>query len=248
MAKGKKRTSYKDTSGAVFKAAEKTGKFIEAESKGRPKGELDYYDCPFSTDVELEDFSKEFLIKQMRIWQMWYRSMALCWWAKVGEKFGKEAANELLPEVWDGLGQGMPMYLPLLGPNYKSAEDIKTVREGMKMANLPIDGGVDKTLFEGAVKWENDNLCTVTMAHCAMMEYFEALGEMKTVEWLCQVACPRGTEAYVVNPNIKVTGIKVPPRKKSDDPKDPWCIWEYRMMDKPQPRGKGRRREVGQNR
>ena len=243
-----KKTSYEDTSGAIFTAAEKTGKFVREESKGRPLGELDYYDCPFSTEVELEDFSKDFLIRQMRIWQLWYRSMALIWWAKVGEKFGTDAANEMLPEVWDELGQGMAMYAPLLGPNYKSAEDIKTLEDGIKMANVPIDGGVDKTLFEGTVKWENKDLLYVTMTHCAMLEYFETIGEFKTAEWLCQVACPRGTEAYVVNPNIRVTGIKVPPRKESDGPNEPWCIWEYRMMDEPQPRGKGRKREVGQNR
>ena len=64
------------------------------------------------------------------------------------------------------------MFTPCLGPNCKSAEDIKAVKDGIKIANLPPDGGVHKTLFEGTVKWENEKLLYVTMTHYAMLEYF----------------------------------------------------------------------------
>lgn len=247
MAK-EKRIVYTDSRGEVFTAAEEKGIWREEESKGRPEKELDYYDCPFSTDIELEDFSKEFLVKLMRIWTNWYIGMALMWWAKVGEKFGQEAANELLPEVWENLAkQGMPAYLPLLGGDYKSVDDLKTVKECLHLGHLPPDGGIDKLLWRGTVRWETDNHCVATVTHCVLLEYFESIGATDTIKWLCQVAEVRGAEAYFVHPNIKVTGLKVPPRKKSADPNEPCCIWEYRMMDTPQPRGEGRR-EVGPNR
>jgi hypothetical protein len=130
MAKKEEKIEYKDSRGELFQATTKKGVWDEAESKGRPLKELDYYNCPFSTDLELEDFSKEFLIKLMRTWEQWYISMALLWWAAIGEKCGQEAANELLPEVWEKLAQqGMPMYVPLLGPKYKTVDDLKTLKD-----------------------------------------------------------------------------------------------------------------------
>ena len=53
------------------------GVFQRELSKGRPDKELDYYDCPFSTEMKWEDFSKEFLIKLLGMWQDWNMAQAL---------------------------------------------------------------------------------------------------------------------------------------------------------------------------
>ena len=45
------------------------------------------------------------------------------------------------------------------------------------------------------------------VAQGAVLESLKAMGATDTVKWICKVACPRGTEAYVFNPNMKVTGI-----------------------------------------
>jgi hypothetical protein len=217
------------------------------ESKGKPAKELDYYDCPYSNDLEYEDFSKEFLIKLLRAGQKWYLSMALIWWAEVSKKIGQKEANELLPEVWETLAKScMPLYYPLLGPNYKTADDFKTLEECMKAAHLPPDGGVDKGEWRGTLIWEDANHAVATVYYCYLLEYFESIGAEDTICALCQVAEPRGAEAYFTHPNIKVTGIKVPPRKNPGGPFDdinPCCIWDYRLTDKPQPRGVDRERE-----
>jgi len=170
--------------------------------------------------------------------------MAICWWFKVGEKIGRKEANELLPEVWESLANStMPMYVPLLGPEFKSVDDLKTVKECLKAGHLPPDGGIDKWLFKGHVEWEDDNLCVATVTHCVLLQYFETIDATDTICELCHVAEPRGAEAYFIHPNIKVTGLKVPPKKNPGDPNEPCCIWEYRMMDTPQPRGVGRRED-----
>ena len=208
------------------------------KSKGRPDKELDYYDCPFSTELRWEDFSKEFLIKLLGMWQDWNMAQAFTWIAEVGKRFGTKAADELMPVVWESLAQStMHKFVPLLGPNYKTVDDIKTMEDGIKMGQIPPDGGLDRSLFAGDVEWPSPEVCIVTVKHCVLLELFEATNQLESCLQLCHVAEPRGAEAYFVNPNIRVTGIKIPPRKS---PNDPCCTWEYRMCDTPQPRGPGR--------
>ncbi len=214
------------------------GVFQRELSKGRPDKELDYYDCPFSTEMKWEDFSKEFLIKVLGMWQDWNMAQALTWISEVGKRFGTRAADELMPAVWEELAKSsMPMFVPLLGPNYKTVDDIKTMEDGIKMGQLPPDGGLDRNLFAGNVEWQSPEVCITTVTHCVLLELFEATNQVESCLQLCHVAEPRGAEAYFVNPNIRVTGIKLPPRKSQNDP---CCIWEYRMTDTPQPRGPGR--------
>jgi hypothetical protein len=245
MAKGKKVTAYADTRGVVNKGIEAKGVDWKTSS-GRPTHEMDYFDCPFTLDIELEDFSKEFLIKLMHIWTKWYMTMPMLWWEKVREKFGQEPANEMMVDCWEELAQrGMQWYVPLLGPKYKTIEDIKTLQDATKLALLPPDGGLERTLFKATMEWENENHAVATIDHCVLLEKFEAEGATDGIEAICQHSEVRGTEAYFTNPCTRVTGVKVPPRKnlKPGDPVN--CIWDYRMCDKPQPRGKDRR-EVGQ--
>jgi hypothetical protein len=217
----------------------KTGWAWQPEkSKGRPDKELDYYDCPFSTELKWEDFSKEFLIKLLGIWQDWNMTQAFTWISEVGKRFGTRAADELMPAVWENLAKSsMHMFVPLLGPNYKTVDDIKTMEDGIKIGQLPPDGGLDRVLFKGTVEWRSPKVCITTVTHCVLLEAFEATNQVESCLQLCHVAEPRGAEAYFVHPNIRVTGIKLPPRKS---PNDPCCVWEYRMTDKPQPRGPGR--------
>lgn len=214
-------------------------------SRGRPTKEMDYFDCPFSTDVQYEDFSKEFLIKLLRIWIKWFTEMPLLWREKVTAKFGEEIANDMMIECWEELAQrGMEWYVPLFGPNYKTMNDIKTLNDCAKLALLTPDGGMERKYFTPEVEWENENHAVATVNHCVLLEYFESIGAVDAIEALCQRSEVRGTEAYFGNPCVRVTGVKIPPRK-NPRPGDPCCIWDYKMLDKPQPRGKGRK-EVGQ--
>ena len=245
-AKSKKKVAvYKDTRGVTWKGVEAKGVDWKTSS-GRPTYEMDYFDCPFSLDLELEDFSKEFLIKLMHIWEKWYMTMPMLWWAKVRERFGPEPANEIMVDCWEELAQkGMEWYVPLLGPDYKSLDDIKTLNDCAKLALLPPDGGMERTLFTARMEWENENHAQAVIDHCVILELFESMGAIDGIEAICQHSEVRGTEAYFSNPCSRVTGVKVPPRKNAS-PDDPvCCIWDYKMCDTPQPRGK-HRKEVGQ--
>jgi len=231
---------YKSKGDPKYK--EKNGIFLREESRGRPKGEMDYFDCPFSNDVDFEDFSREFLVKLLKLWMDWYISMAMIWWVKVGEIVGKKEADKLLPEVWEAAAKGgMEPFIQMLGPNYKTVDDIKTLEDGLKASLLVPDGALNKNLWDGHTIWKGQDRVLTCVTHCVLMEFFEAIDSVESCEELCQVAEPRGAEAYFIHPNVRVRALKMPPRKSPDEP---FCVWEYRMMDKPQPRGKGRREKV----
>lgn len=202
------------------------------KSKGRPEKELDYYDCPFSIDIELEDFSKEFLIKLMKIWRSWYMDMNLIWYALVEQELGTEKTGKIMIDVWlKTTAADMEKYIPLLGPNYKSKDDLKTIEDSIKMGVLPPDGTIDKTLFAGSFDWENDKHAKSVIHHCVMLETFEALDNLAPLKQLCKVQEPVCSEAYFMNPKVKMLEIKTnttSPRKSKDEP---CCIWEFKLVD-----------------
>ena len=221
------------------KYKEKNGIFLQEESRGRPKEEMEYFDCPFSNDVDFEDFSKDFLVKLLKLWMDWYISMAMIWWIKVGEIIGKKEADKLLPEVWEAAAEGgMEPFIQMLGPSYKTRDDIKTLEEGLKASLLVPDGALNKNLWDGHTIWKGPGHVLTCVTHCVLMEFFEGIDSVESCEELCQVAEVRGAEAYFIHPNVRVTALKMPPRKHPDEP---FCVWEYKMMDEPQPRGPGRR-------
>lgn len=208
------------------------------KGRGRPEKELDYYDVPFSTDIELEDFSKEFLCKIARIWAKWYMGLALFYNQEVEARLGVKAASEIMLNVWLNLAkEQMHEYIPLLGPDYKTEDDLKTLQDCMKMSILPPDGIMNKGLFDGTLEWKDDKTCVTVCTTCALLESFEAMDKLEQLKWLCNVQEPAGSEAYMINPKIKITQLKLPPRK---DPSEPCCIMEFKMTDEIQSRDPGR--------
>jgi hypothetical protein len=197
--------------------------------KGRPAEELDYFDCPFSTEVRLEDFSKEFLIKLMTIWQEWYMTMNMVWHAHMQENLGTEKAGRIMIDVWLKTTEAkMDKYIPLLGKDYKTRDDMKTIEDGVKIGILPPDGTLQSTVWDGTLEWEDDEHARAVVHHCVMLETFEAMDNLEPLKILCNIQEPVCSEAYFINPRMKMLPIKLPPRKSKDEP---CCIWEFKMMD-----------------
>ena len=199
------------------------------KSKGRPEKELDYYDCPFSIDVELEDFSKEWLIKLMKLWRSWYMTMNLVWYVLVEEKLGTQVAGRIMIDVWLKTTEAeMEKFIPMIGKDYKTKDDLKTIEDSIKIAVLPPDGTIDKTLFAGSFDWEDDENANSVIHHCAMREFFEAMDNEAPMKQLCTIQEPVCSEAYFINPRVKMLEVKTGPRKSKDEP---CCIWDFKLMD-----------------
>jgi hypothetical protein len=55
--------------------------------------EMNDYSGPFRPNLKWEDFSKDFLIKLMKVWQYAWLEMAGQWHTAVHKRFGPEAAT-----------------------------------------------------------------------------------------------------------------------------------------------------------
>ncbi len=181
--------------------------------------ELEDYSCPFKPDLNLEDFSKDFLLKLITGWQFAWLRMADAWYETISQRFGPEAANECNLEAWTKVGQRVNPRLAKLA-NIK----LNTVLDSLKLLQLPLDNNIGP-LYPVEYEIKNPNHVIMTILQCRSLLYFE-----RDAPHLIEPTCYRLEEqvmkAYLVNPRIKVTPLKLPPRKSRDEAA---CIWEFKI-------------------
>ena len=169
------------------------------------------YSGPYKHDLRFEDFTKDFLIELMHSWQKAYLRLSAIWYQAVMEKFGMEAADSCNMEVWSTVGKKVVPKFAKIGnvqPN--------TVLDALKMVQLAPDSHVGSELFAGELDIKSENHIITTTTKCAVLEFFEKAAPER-IEYFCHKLEPRVMEAYFNNPKIKVTPIKMPPRKSPDE-------------------------------
>ena len=119
--------------------------------------ELNDYSGPFKPDLTFEEFSKEFLLKLMRVWQYAWLHMAAAWFDLFKERFGSEVVCVLDRAAWVRVGERV-------NPRYAKIANIQlnTVLDSMKCLQLPLDnttGGIFPVEFD--IKNENDVVVTI---------------------------------------------------------------------------------------
>ena len=94
--------------------------------------EMDDYSSPFKPDLKWDDFSKDFLIKLMKVWQYAWLEMAAQWYNAVEKRFGPEAANECHYDSWVNVAKRV-------NPRYAKIANIElnTVLDSLKAMQLP---------------------------------------------------------------------------------------------------------------
>ena len=184
-------------------------------------GEMSDYSGPFKPDLTLEDFSKDFLLKLANVWQYAWLHMTEAWCEAVRKRFGAQVADECELEAWLSIGERV-------NPRYAKVANIQlnTVEDCLKCPQLPLDNWAGG-LFPAEFDIKGPNLAIVTQKKCRSLEFFEKKQPEK-VKWLCQTSCPQVATKYAVHPKIKLTPLKVPPRKSRDEIA---CQWEYRIED-----------------
>jgi hypothetical protein len=70
----------------------------------------------------------------------------------------------------------------------------------------------------------------MTIDDCRALAYWEKEGKEEWINMFCRQEEPAIVEAYArhVNPAIKMTALKLPPREKKDDVS---CQWEFKLED-----------------
>lgn len=181
--------------------------------------ELEDYSCPFRPDLTFDDFSKDFLLKLTTAWQFAWLRMADTWYEAVSRRYGPDVANECNLEAWTKVGERV-------NPRLAKVANIKlnTVLDSLKLLQLPLDNNIGP-LYPVEYDIRSPNHVIMTILQCRSLLYFE-----REAPHMMEPTCHRLEEpvmkAYLVNPRIKVTPLKLPPRESRDEAA---CVWEFKI-------------------
>ena len=182
--------------------------------------ELKDYSGEFSPDVKLEDFSKDALLRLFHATARQYLGIDGVWYSLIREKFGDQVARDLEFEVWS---RATPMEISrTMGAMNIQGDDVATVFKAIQCA----PGTVGIMDIECELKDKNHGILTVK--RCSSLEYFERHGDIEGIKFACEVldTTMYTVTASPVNPKIKATPLKRPPRKSKDEIA---CQWEFRL-------------------
>ena len=196
----------------------------KAAAKPVRKKEMDDYTAPYDPNLTFNDLSKDFILKLMQVWQYAWLHMTEAWYDAVKEKVDKETADLCETAAWCRIGERV-------NPRYAKVANINTgtVLDCLKCLQLPLDNTTGG-LFPAQAEVINPNHVIWTIPRCRSLEFFEAKAPER-IKYVCYENEKRVIERYLVNRKIRVTPLKLPPRKSPDEIA---CKWEFKMMDKDQ--------------
>ncbi len=186
------------------------------------------YSGPIEDRVEWEQFSKEFLIKLMRLWQVHYETFTnhLMRIGTEMEGIGAEKVGELImrtteaatPPVWEKVAEIANV-------------DVNTVEGRLKAGTLCMDNIPEN--YRG--RWEVISESEVLLRYdrCIVMDE-RRVGSLEQLQYVCQYVEPRYAVAYLNYPNasrkIKVDMLKIP-ESLTPKPGEPVCIWKFSFQE-----------------
>lgn len=181
--------------------------------------ELDDLSGPFNPNLKFTDFSKDFLVELIGVWQWAWLQMDAAWFDEVKKRYGDKVAWECDLEMWLGVAKRC-------NPRYAKLANIplKNVVDSLKVLQLPLDntmGGI----FPVEYDIKNENHAIVTVRKCPALEWAEREEPGRIVP-ICQLNEPQIIRKYIVNPDIEVKALRLPPRSGKDEIA---CQWEYRL-------------------
>ena len=181
--------------------------------------ELEDLSGPFNPDLKFEDFSKDFLLKLMQVWQYAWLHMAGAWYDAIKKRCGAEVANDCEQEAWVNMAERV-------NPRYAKVGNIQlnTVVDSLKACQLPLDNNIGG-LFPVEYEIKNPNHVILTLRQCLTLTFLEQ-NAPERIYPLCHVNETPIMEKYLINPKIKVTALKLPPRESPDEIA---CQWEFKL-------------------
>ena len=186
-------------------------------------GNLRDYGGPFKPDLKMEDFSSEALVSLWRAAGKMYVGLDGIWYSLIRERYGEAVARELDAEVWK-------RETPFEVGRVRAALNIRGNDVASVLKFIQTDPGGGAIFPEFSCELKNEKVGILTIKRCLGLEYYERHGERELQRHACEVLDVEGfaEAAHLFNPKIKVTPLKLPPRKS---PEEIACQWEFRMED-----------------
>ncbi len=195
--------------------------------------ELKDYSGEFDPNLTLRDFSKEALIKLLVSASKAYLGIDGVWTTLMRQKYGDRMAFDYDKEVWFTQGLALDI-LRTVGPLNIEGNDIATVFKYLQFSpGFAVIYVGPPPEFEPYVKFElkNENHGIMTVTRCHSLEYFERHHDSDLQKLACEEIDVPAWQwlANQFNPDIKVSPLKLPPRKSKDEIA---CQFEFKLEGK----------------
>ena len=181
---------------------------------------LEGYDGAFLSDLKLQDFSKDTLVRLVDAASRDYIGIDGLWLSVIRKRYGDKVDFDCSREVWEtGWLHEVQRGVKAMGIKGK---DIAAL-----LKYLQIDPGFG-ALFKVKCELINPNLGMATVLSCNTLLYAERHNAPEIQKLGCEeLDVPLFTKvAHFFNPDIKVKVLKLPPRKSPDEIA---CQWEFRL-------------------
>ena len=184
---------------------------------------LEDYSGEYKPDLKLTDFTQEALVRLIVAAGKLYLGADGMWTTVIRKRYGEEVALSCSKEVWE-TNWKHEVVRPCEAMNIKG-NDVATA-----FKHLQIDPGF-AVMFDCEFDLINKNHGIFTVTRCNGLDYCERHNNT----WLQKLMCEELDEplfqrsAAYFNPDIKVTALKLPPRKSKSDIA---CRWEYKLEPK----------------
>ena len=185
--------------------------------------ELQDYSGELQQTLRLEDFSKDTLAKFYLAASRLYCGIDGMWYSLIRERFDERRAQELDREIWRRI-QPMDVHMCCEVANIQGND----VASALKYLQVSPGAGA---VWPGCIaELKDKNHGILTIPRCLGLDYYERHGDWELQKYICGVLDMEAIQeaADFFNPKIKVTNLKLPPRKSKDEPA---CIWEFRLEE-----------------
>jgi hypothetical protein len=185
--------------------------------------ELNDYSGEFRPDLRYEDLSKDALLRLLRTYAKLFNGISGVWNTVNRKSMSIEEAFEKDLEVYKILVK--KFHTPLLREAMNiTGNDVLSLLKVFQMCPDGLD------VFKPEFDIKNKDHVIVTFTQCPTLSYFERNKDEKAIAALCGTngVEERTFKAYAeyINPDMRVTALKLPPRKGKDDI---CCQWEFKI-------------------
>ena len=229
VAKGKANVKSAAMGKKVVKAVAK-GKTI-AKTVAKVKKERNDYKGPLQPEIDLSEFSKEFLLKIMRCWgELWEaHNSALVRIGAEMEGVGPLVAGDLVAR---SIEEVAPSVFRKIAEEICKV-DINTVEGRIKAGRFIPDNLSDH--YTGArYKILSNTEATLTYDHCWVVDSGSVGNDINILRYVCDVVEPRLAMAYMNYPGERKVAIKMlkVPEVLPPKPDEPICIFSFKLEEK----------------
>ncbi len=180
--------------------------------------ELNDYSGEFNPDLTYADFSKGLLLEALKTYAAYIRKLDGTWYLAAKEKAGDDMAFVCDRMVWDRM----------------EVHDVEVTRKLFRIENTDV-AALIKALqmspwtwnLEHRLELKNANHGIWTVTRCPTLLALENEGEGRERRICGQIETELiALRAHTINPRIRVTPLKLPPRTSRDEVH---CQWEFKL-------------------